>query len=248
MNSIKNILEQVEGNIKTEQERVYFWTHTVRYQFIIEQVQEIANENTLRVLDIGCFPYHVGAVLELLGHNVYGIASNHEPIKNKQIVIVNIEKEKFPYKDNFFDLVLFNEVVEHLPQSPIPPLQEIYRVTKKGGAMFVTTPNITRSINRGKLILGKSILYPIDVYFEENGLGNNIYHRHNREYTLSELAAIVQKMGWKITKQQYFISYTPFRKRAVPDPLWLFMGKYLNYLLMLLIPSFRDNLFVVGKK
>lgn len=248
MNSIKNILEQVEGNIKTEQERVYFWTHAVRYQFTLEQVQKIANEKTLRILDIGCFPYHIGYALELLGHEVFGVASEHEPIKNKKVTVLNIENEKFPYRDSFFDLVLFNEVIEHLPQSPVPPLQEIYRVTKKGGYMMITTPNITRSINRGKLLLGKSIMYPIDVYFEENCLGNNIYHRHNREYTLSELATIVQKTGWKIAKQQYFISYTPFRKRAVLDPLWLFMGKYLNYLLMLVLPSFRDNLFVVGKK
>jgi len=248
MNSIKNILEQVEENIKTEQERVYFWTHAVRYQFTLEQVQYIAKNKSLHILDIGCFPYHIGAALALLGHVVYGIASNHEPIKNKHIAILNIEKEKFPYTDNFFDLVLFNEVIEHLPQSPIPPLQEIYRVTKKSGAMMITTPNIARSINRGKLLLGKSIMYPIDVYFEENGKGNNIYHRHNREYTLGELATVVQKTGWKITEQKYFISYTPFRKRTVPDPLWLFAGKYFNYLLMLVFPSLRDNLFVLGEK
>lgn len=245
---MNDILSQVEQEITTQKEREYFWTHSVRYYETLLRIQQIAGQNRLTILDIGCFPYHVGRALELLGHTMYGIASYHEKIKNDKIAIVNIETEKFPYKDNFFDVVLFNEVIEHLPQSPIPALKEIHRVTKKGGYMMITTPNIARSINRGKLLFGKNVMYPITVYFEENGKGNTIYHRHNREYTLDELTQIVKETDWNIETSEYFISYTPFRKRAVPDSVLFFIGKLANYYLMLLFPALQDTLFVVGKK
>lgn len=248
MNNTNSILQSVENAIHTQEERSYFWTHEIRYGFILEHIQKIAKGKKLIILDIGCFPYHVGKALELLGHKIYGISSYHEPIKQKNIAILNIEKDKFPYENHFFDMVLFNEVIEHLPQSPVVPLKEIHRVTKKDGQIMITTPNITCSINRVKAMLGKSIMYPIDVFFEENGRGNNIYHRHNREYTLSELGILLKKTSWKIEEKRYFISYTPFRKRIIPDPWFLFFGKLINYLLMVIIPSLRDTLFILGSK
>jgi 2-polyprenyl-3-methyl-5-hydroxy-6-metoxy-1,4-benzoquinol methylase len=247
MNAIASILQKIEDDIKTNEERSYFWIHEVRYAHILRQVESITSGKKLIVLDIGCFPYHIGEALERLGHTVYGIASYHEPIKRKNVAILNVETEKFPYKNDIFDLVLFNEIIEHLPQSPVLPLREIHRVTKSDGFLMATTPNIARSINRGKLILGKTIMYPVDVYFEEQGKGNNIYHRHNREYSLKELCAIMEHSSWNVIKKGYFISYAPFRKRTIPDPLWLLAGKWINYFLMTAFPPLRDTLFVLGK-
>lgn len=248
MESTTSILEEVEKRITKEEERFYFWTHQVRYSVILSRIQKLAKGQKLRVLDIGCFPYHIGRALELLGHEVYGISSYHEQIKNKNIEVINIEKETFPYKNNFFDMVLCNEVIEHLAQSPVLALKEIQRVLKKGGYVMVTTPNITRSINRAKLLLGKNIMYPTLVFFENNGEGNNIYHRHNREYTLGELEELFIKTSFSIVKKNYFISYTPFRKRAISDSLLFKLGKVANYLLMQSIRSLRDTLFIMGKK
>jgi len=59
-----------------------------------------------------------------MGAEVFGIASAHEPIANKKVSILNIETDRFPYKDNTFDLVLCSEVIEHLPHSPVPAIRE----------------------------------------------------------------------------------------------------------------------------
>ncbi len=248
MDKISGVLQKVEKSITKDEERFYFWTHEVRYHVILSHIQKLASGQKLTILDIGCFPYHIGRALELLNHDVYGISSYHEPIKNKNIEVINIEKEKFPYKNNFFDMVLCNEVIEHLPQSPLMPLSEMFRVLKKGGYCMVTTPSITRSINRAKLLLGKNIMYPTSVFYENNGEGNNIYHRHNREYTLGELEELFTKSSFLIAQKKYFISYTPFRKRAISDSLLFKLGKFANYLLMEAIPPLRDTLFVMGKK
>jgi ubiquinone/menaquinone biosynthesis C-methylase UbiE len=176
-----------------------------------------------------------------MGYEVYGIASEHEPIKNKNVSILNIETDRFPYKDNTFDMVLCSEVLEHLPHSPAPALAEMYRVTKNGGQVLITTPNITRSINQGKMLLGKS---PIPLA----ATATSIYHRHNHEYTLAELSQTVRHGGWTIEKATHFISYTPFRRRNRTDHPLLRAGKFANYLAMRAIPRLADTLLVIGKK
>lgn len=246
---IEQLLQDIEKKIRSEEEETYFSVHAVRYRYTIEAVQRLARGERLTILDIGCFPYHICAILKRLGHTVFGISSMHEPVEKKNVAVLNVEKEKFSYKDSSFDLVLFNEVLEHLSQSPVLALLEMRRVLKKDGLLMVTTPNITRSINRVKSLFGYSTMYPIDVFFEENGRGNEIHHRHNREYTLAELCQLLTKTSWQIVEKNRFISYTPFRKRTLAaDPLWLWGVKFLNYVFMLLFPPLRDTLFVVAKK
>jgi SAM-dependent methyltransferase len=186
--------------------------------------------------------------MEKMGLDVYGISSQHEPLGGAKIKTCNIENDKFPFKDNFFDLVIFTEVLEHLPQSPLHTLKEIYRVLSPGGHVLITTPNIARSINRAKMLLGKSVTYPLHQLLEAEGKGSNIYHRHNREYTVHEVAELSHLAGFAIDTATTFVSYTPWRRRVVPDPIWIKAGKIANYALMLMIEGLRDTVLVVGRK
>ena len=233
--------------------RDYFLIHEARYTRLLKEIEALRrtqgqNAQLLRILDVGCYPYHLGAALEKLGHEVWGISSTHEPMKHDRVAILNIETDPFPYKDGTFDLVLCSEVIEHLPQSPIPAIREMYRVTKTGGHVLITTPNIVRSINLGKMLFGRSPSYPISAFLENEGKGSPLYHRHNREFTLSELTTIVTEAGWTVTKATHFISYHPFRRRNRHDNPLLWIGKFANFLAMLAIPHLRDTLLVIGEK
>ncbi len=246
--NITDVLQTVASHIKSPEEQAYFLIHEARYAYILKKIEKIAGNTPLKILDVGCFPYHMGAALEKMGHEVWGISSAHEPIKNKKVAVLNIETDKFPYKNDFFDLVLCSEVVEHLPHSPIPAIREMYRVTKPGGHVVITTPNIVRSINQGKMLLGKAPMYSVDAFLENEGKGSNLYHRHNREYTLHELTTLTHKAGWKIPYATHFISYPPFRKRNKTDHPLLWTGKLANFVAMSAIPRLRDTLLVIGKK
>lgn len=248
MEQVQQILKNIELPLQNKEEYSYFLTHSIRYAWVLEKIALISEGKNLRILDIGCFPYHIGNALEQMGHTVYGIASDHEPVKKKNIAILDIEESKFPYKSNFFDVVLMSEVIEHLPHSPLLAIQESKRVLKKEGKIIVTTPNIARSINRIKLLVGKNVMYPIDVYFENNGRGNSLFHRHNREYIKEELVELFNKTKWNAVEGGFFISYTPNRKRLVPDAFFLKLVKYVNFFLMKSTPSLQDSLYIIAEK
>ncbi len=246
--NIPAILRRVESAVASQEERAYFLVHEARYKRILEEIQEITKTDSrlrgndrLKILDVGCYPYHLGAAMEKMGIGVWGIAGKHEPINNKNVAILNIETDKFPYRSNFFDVVLCSEVIEHLPRSPVPALKEMLRVAKKGSHLLITTPNITRSINQGKMLLGKSPIPPVEE-------GMNIYHRHNHEYTLGELSRVVSRAGWTVEKAVHYISYSPFRRKNRQDHPLIWTGKFANFLAMAAVPRLRDTLMVIGKK
>lgn len=243
----KELLKHIEKTITNPQERGYFWIHESRYKTILEEIQKFGKSGS-RVLDVGCFPYHLGAAMEEMKFDVYGISSQHEPIQSPKIKTCNIETDKFPFKDNFFDLVVFTEVLEHLPQAPLHTLKEIYRVLAPRGHVIITTPNIARSINRAKLLIGKSVTYPMHQVLDNDGNGSNIYHRHNREYTTNEVADLTSRAGFHITKRSTFVSYTPWRRRVKRDSPWIKAGKIANYAMMLMVEGLRDTVLVVGTK
>ncbi len=56
-----------------------------------------------------------------------------------------------------YDLVLFVEVLEHLLVNPLLLFRSIHDHLVPAGALFLTTPNLTRLTNRAKLFLGRSI-------------------------------------------------------------------------------------------
>lgn len=246
-NIIDKILHEIENNIKDHEDLNYFWIHSERYNYIISKIVELYPGGSLqnkKILDIGCYPYHLGLALENLGFEVYGISSEHEPIKNNpRISSLNIETDKFPYPDNFFDLILCTEVLEHLLRTPAIPLREIKRVLNPGGLAVITTPNVLRSQNRISLLIGKSIYPGNKAYYDEEVGDADFYYRHNKEYTLKEMEELIISSGFKIKTKAYFVSYTPFRKRQFPDNFFLKIGKMGNHFFMQIFPTWRDTLY-----
>lgn len=58
-------------------------------------------------------------------------AGLHEHIKIK-----HVDAKKLPFEDGFFDAVISNSIVHHIPE-PFTVLGEMVRVTRRGGALFV---------------------------------------------------------------------------------------------------------------
>ncbi len=90
-------------------------------------------------------------------------AADHVPCAQ-----LNLNKDPLPYADEQFDLVTSSEVVEHL-ESYRGLLREAFRVTKQGGVLIVTTPNVLNVSSRVRtLFCGFANLFgPLPVRHDE---------------------------------------------------------------------------------
>lgn len=138
----------------------------------------------------------------------------------------NIERDRFPYPDQSFDAVLFCEILEHLLENPDRVAAEIERVLRPRGFVVVSTPNATRLPNLFFLAQGQSIWEG----YSENGP----YGRHNREFTLAEVSALLERHNFAIHR-----AHVRNIQRLARRYTWL----------QWLRPTvWNEHLFVVGRK
>jgi SAM-dependent methyltransferase len=74
--------------------------------------------------------------------------------KKLRVYRVDLEKENLPLPDESFDLVVCNQVLEHL-KNIYRPLQEMDRVVKTGGHLLIGVPNMAGLYSRLLLLLGR---------------------------------------------------------------------------------------------
>jgi 2-polyprenyl-3-methyl-5-hydroxy-6-metoxy-1,4-benzoquinol methylase len=111
-------------------------------KFILKQAKDPKT-----VLDIGCGTGELLSAFLKLGLNVWGVDKSLYALKiagkkvNKSnLKRVDVLKEKLPFSDNSFDIVCALDLVEHLLNED-NFFREVSRILKKGGVLFLTTPN-----------------------------------------------------------------------------------------------------------
>jgi len=111
------------------------------------------------------------------------------PMKN-----VDVERDRFPFPDDHFDVALCCELIEHLREDPMSMLVELNRIVKWGGLVILTTPNITSAFSVQEALAGRSP----NIY--------NLYNRqspadrHSREYTPADVRVVLEAAGFKVLK------------------------------------------------
>lgn len=206
---------------------LYVETHARRFLETLRFMPKLPEG--ARVLELGAVPYYMTVLLMRFCRlkvdpvSFYEVehrdAATHtiENVKYKErfdfeYQAVNVERDIFPYADAAYELVLCCEILEHLLINPSHMLYEIHRVLKPGGFLLVTTPNVLRWGNVSSLLKGRNIY---DRYH-----GNGIYGRHNREYSASEVADLLEANGFAIERaatRNVYGSDSLNRLRLFPD-------------------------------
>jgi glycosyltransferase involved in cell wall biosynthesis/SAM-dependent methyltransferase len=111
-----------------------------------------------------------------------------------QVKSVDVERDRFPFPDEHFDVALCCGLIEHLSGDPMNMLVELNRIVKWGGLLILTTQNVASAFSVQQALAGRSP--------NIGGLynRNNPTDRHSREYAPYEARAVLEAAGFKVLK------------------------------------------------
>lgn len=127
-----------------------------------------------KLLDIGCNDgdFAIKAQKKAKTH-AYGIEIDKELAKEASSKGINVTisdaNEKLPYVDGYFDIIISNQVIEHL-QNIDNFFKEINRVLKDEGYAIISTVNISSLHNILMIIFG---MQPFSFHVSEIQVGNH---------------------------------------------------------------------------
>ena len=120
------------------------------------------------LLDVGCFEGHFLWSARELGWQVTGTEISETAVnfarETWQLDVRLGALEEIRFENDQFDAVVLRDVIEHLPD-PKHTLQEINRILRPGGALYVWTPNFD-SLTR--LLVGQrwgAVIFPWHLYY-----------------------------------------------------------------------------------
>ena len=166
-----------------------------------------------KVIDCGCGSGQYLMALHGLGADVYGIEYDEEKVAQFQRQHPELAErvragdiEQMSFESDSFDLVLLNEVLEHVPHES-KALLEIHRVLKQGGMLVVFSPNRLYPFETHSVTMRTSgRAFPIYVPFIPYiplGLGDRVFAYHARNYWPSELRGQITRAGFSIMRTGY---------------------------------------------
>lgn len=157
---------------------------------IISQLDE-SNIKEINVLEIGCA---CGATLLKIKNlykkaNIYGIELNENSAAIAKsfanVKSLNIENCSMPYEENFFDYIIFADVLERL-YNPEIVLKNIKKFLKEDGKIIASIPNVMHYTVIRKLLNGNWT-------YENSGILNKT---NIRFFTLYEINNMFTKAGY----------------------------------------------------
>lgn len=154
------------------------------------------------LLDIGCWDGSATVrYAELLDAEPSGIEVFEPPARDAEakgvsVKMLDLERDRFPWEDASFDVVVANQVFEHLKNIWLP-FSEVYRVLRPDGYFVISVPNLASLHNRVLLALGSQ---PTSI----RAIGP-----HVRGYTLGELAALLTLGDVMICRQVRGVGFYP---------------------------------------
>jgi len=191
--------EEMFMGVREEKPKTYF--RSFKQDHRLRSLVRAISLHKGKLLDIGCGG---GILTESLSYyfpkaDIYGCDISNTAITyakrlgSGKVSYSTIKNKKFPYKDNFFDVCICFDVLEHVPDANFF-LKEVRRVLKKGGKFLLIVP-----------CEGQQFTYTW--LFQKTHLGKDLTIRYlghiHPEFTHKSVIALLQKHGFLIQKTSY---------------------------------------------
>lgn len=155
------------------------------------------------LLDVGCWDGELsercGKALgakRILGVEVYEGPAAEAERKGLEVARVDLEAGRLPWDDASVDVVVCNQVLEHLKNVWLP-MTEMHRVLRPGGHAVLSVPNLASLHNRVLLALGRQ---PTSI---------RLFGPHVRGYAFSEFCDFVERDGAYAIEQRLTAGFYP---------------------------------------
>lgn len=163
-----------------------------------------ADKKNLKVLEIGAaygetlnYLKENGIANEAVGIELYEDKNNTVRYKKiDKFIFGNINEIQIPEYDNYFDLILLPDVLEHIFEPKIA-LAKAKKFLKEDGEMIVSMPNIRHYSAFVKIFIKGNFQY------DESGLFD---YTHARFYCKSDIIKLLEDSNFKIIKIQSSIT------------------------------------------
>lgn len=191
------------------------------------------NGSGLKVLDIGCGPGDdLLNIKNVLGENgispdLFGVEIYPEYIvaaktKGIEVAALDMEKDPLPWPNDFFDIIIINQVLEHTKEI-FWILSQANRALKSGGLLIIGVPNLAAWHNRILLLLGRQPSC------------TKVLSAHVRGFTKKDLLGALTKYGgfsfWRYAGSNLYL---------LPRPVSIFLSR--------LFPALATTFFLALKK
>jgi len=173
-----------------------------------EMAQFLPNEYS-KVLEIGCntgnFVQYMSKPCEYWGIEPFEEAANVAKSKMDRVLIGFYDKVANEILDNYFDLIIANDVIEHLEQ-PWDFLQSIKKKMTINASIVLSIPNVRYYDNLRKILFHK------DWKYEDFGI---LDITHLRFFTEKSIIRLLNENGFEIEEMKG-INPIKVRKRHLP--------------------------------
>lgn len=194
---------------------------------IISILSEFKDISKSRVLDIGCGKGLIAKTLKKYCKELIAIDIEDKRLIKGDYKFILVKDENLPFEDNYFDIVISNQVIEHVDNQDLH-IKEIFRVLNNKGICYLATPNKYWFIEPHYYLpfLGMLPAKIADIYLK---------FFKNKCYNIKLLSydQLINKL------EKYFI-INDFTIKVIKNP-----NKYHLEKLYRLIPSFISNLTLI---
>jgi len=162
-----------------------------------------------RLLDIGCGDGTLGYFAKNKYEEVYGVDISEKALKiaeKRGIIIrrVNLNEEKLPFKNDYFDAITCLDVIEHVFE-PRELVKEISRVLKISGVLIISAPNIRYLPHLFSLIVNGR--FPKTSDDTEHWDGGHLHY-----FTFKDIEDVFKECGFKIIMKKGVFGRNMFKE------------------------------------